>query len=289
VFLTDVALIAAMSCVTGIGYHLAVYGDPGEFSSFVQVGIFGASIFAVTNAFRGEYWLANFLVFEPHARRTIKLWNVTLICLLMLGFLARISVDYSRGWIVLFYLVTLAALILERRLVVRVTARARTAGLLSSQRVFLIGTGAQIGAFVHRYEPWRLGLAIVGCRFLTPVKADAPEAERRAALERDLAAAVAGVRSLGPDAIYLLLPWSATATIERCAETFLALPVEIHLGPEQILHRFEDVELAKLGALASLKLTRYRGWKWRRSASSISSSRQPQSCCSPRSSSPWPR
>ena len=29
----------------------------------------------------------------------------------MLGFLAQITVDYSRGWIVLFYIATFAALI----------------------------------------------------------------------------------------------------------------------------------------------------------------------------------
>ena len=40
-----------------------------------------------------------------------------------------------------------------------------------------------------------------------------------------------------------MMPWSATETIEHCAETFLTLPVEIHLGPEQILHRFDEVEL----------------------------------------------
>ena len=72
----------------------------------------------------------------------------------------------------------------------------------------------------------------------------------------DLAEATASVRSVEPDAIFLLLPWSATDTIERCADAFLTLPVEIHLGPEQILHKFEDVELSKLGPLASLQLTR---------------------------------
>ena len=75
-------------------------------------------------------------------------------------------------------------------------------------------------------------------------------------LDRDLAEAVASVRSLEPDAIYLLLPWSATEIIDRCAKTFLALPVEIHLGPERILHKFDEVELAKVGPLASLQLTR---------------------------------
>jgi Undecaprenyl-phosphate glucose phosphotransferase len=256
IFLTDVGLIVAMSCVTGIAYHLLAYGDRGNVASFLQVGLLAASIFAISNLFRREYRLPNFFSFKPHARRTIQLWNVTLICLLMLGFLAQISVDYSRAWILLFYVMTLAALIVERYVIVRVTALARAAGLLSAQRIFLIGTGANVGAFVNRYEPWGLGINIVGCRFLTPVVAATPAEERRAILDRDLAEAVASVRCLEPDAIFVLVPWSATDTIDRCAETFLALPVEIHLGPERVLHKFEEAKLSMLGPVASLQLTR---------------------------------
>jgi Undecaprenyl-phosphate glucose phosphotransferase len=156
----------------------------------------------------------------------------------------------------LFYVTTLAALIVQRYIIVRTTALARAAGLLSAQRIFLIGTGTHVGSFINRYEPWTLGINIVGCRFLTPVVATAPTEARRAILDRDLAEAVASVRSLEPDAIFVLLPWSATETIDRCAETFLALPVEIHLGPEQVLHKFEEAKLSTLGPLASLQLTR---------------------------------
>lgn len=108
IFLIDVALIVAMSCITGIAYYLVAYGYPGDIASFAQVGVLAASIFAISNLFRREYRLPNFFSVKPHARRTIQLWNVTLIGLLMLGFLARISVQYSRGWIVLFYITTLA-------------------------------------------------------------------------------------------------------------------------------------------------------------------------------------
>jgi Undecaprenyl-phosphate glucose phosphotransferase len=255
-FLTDIALIVAMSCFTGVAYHLVVYGNSGDVFSFVQGGVVAASIFAISNLFRREYRLPNFFSFKAHGRRTVQLWNVTLICLLMLGFLAQISVEYSRGWIVLFYVVTLAALIVLRYVIVRLSSLARAAGLLSAQRIFLIGTGAQVGAFINRYEPWTLGINIVGCRFLTPVIATAPAERRNAILDHDLAEAVAGVRRLEPDAIFVLLPWSATAAIERCAETFLALPVEIHLGPEQILHKFDEVKLSTLGPVASLQLVR---------------------------------
>jgi Undecaprenyl-phosphate glucose phosphotransferase len=108
----------------------------------------------------------------------------------------------------------------------------------------------------NRYEPWKLGINIVGCRFLTPVVASAPVEERRAILDRDLAEAATSVRQLEPDAIFVLLPWSATETIDRCAETFVSLPVEIHLGPEQVLYKFEEARLSTLGPVASLQLTR---------------------------------
>jgi hypothetical protein len=221
--------------------------------------VLAASIFAISNIFRGEYRLPNFFAFWPHARRTIQLWNVTLICLLMLGFMARISVDYSRGWIVLFYFATLAGLIVLRCLIVRLTALARAADLISAQRICLIGTGAHIGAFIQHYEPWTLGLDIVGCRFLAPVAVTVSAEARRAVLDRDLVEAAASVRSIEPDAIYRLLPWSATEIIDRCAETFLALPVEIHLGPERILHKFYEVELTKIGPLDRVRpITTYR-------------------------------
>jgi Undecaprenyl-phosphate glucose phosphotransferase len=256
IFLTDVALILAMSSLTGVAYHLAAYGKSGDVSSYAEVGVLAASIFAVTNLFRREYRLPNFFSFKTHGRRTIHLWNVTLICLLMIGFLAQKSVDYSRGWIVLFYVATLAALLVERYAVVRIAALARASGVLSAQRIFLIGTGADVGAFVNRYEPWTLGINIVGCRFLTPVVASAPAEQRNALLDRDLAEATASVRKLEPDAIFVLMPWSATETIERCAEAFASLPVEIHLGPEQVLHKFEQAHLSTLGPVASLQLTR---------------------------------
>ncbi len=64
------------------------------------------------------------------------------------------------------------------------------------------------------------------------------------------------VRGLEPDAVFVLAPWSATETIDRCAETFLRLPVEIHLGPEQVLYKFEEAKLSTLGPIASLQLTR---------------------------------
>jgi exopolysaccharide biosynthesis polyprenyl glycosylphosphotransferase len=113
-----------------------------------------------------------------------------------------------------------------------------------------------VNAFINRYQPWSHGINIVGCRFMTPVAANASAVMREATLDQDFDEAVASVRSLAPDAVFLLLPWSATDAIQRCAEIFTTLPVEIHVGPEPILYKFEEVKLSKLGPMTSLQLTR---------------------------------
>src|ERR1700730_2806570 len=76
IFLTDIAFIVAMSCLTGIAYHLAAYGKPGNITLFTQVAILAAATFALSNMYRAESRLPNFCRFKPHVGRTIQVWNV---------------------------------------------------------------------------------------------------------------------------------------------------------------------------------------------------------------------
>jgi Undecaprenyl-phosphate glucose phosphotransferase len=245
-----------MACATGVGYHLVIHDQAGEISSFLQVGGVAAIIYVALNVFRGDYALPAYLSFKPHVKRAFQHWNITLLCLLMVGFLAKVTVIYSRGWMFLFYVTTIVALLALRYALVNATVRGSGAGLISAQRIFLVGTGRHIGEFIARYQPQYLGVSVVGCHFLTPVGREATDEMRRNVFEADIEAAIQGARSVEPDAIFLVMPWSATDAIRRCAESFMALPVEIHLTPERILDRFENVTLTKLGPMASLQLTR---------------------------------
>src|SRR5262249_35101864 len=141
-------------CITGVGYHLAAYGERGDVASFVNVGLLAAIIFVIPNLARGEYKLGMLFQFKPQWRHAIHVWNVTFICLLALGFLAKITVVYSRGWMILFYLSTIPLLLLFRYAIVQAAIAASAAGLVSARRVFLVGAGNQIAAFLNRYEPW---------------------------------------------------------------------------------------------------------------------------------------
>ena len=58
------------------------------------------------------------------------------------------------------------------------------------------------------------------------------------------------------DDVLIIEPWSDTETIDRLVEGFMRIPVTIHLGPERIFDRFQDIHIAKAGGIASLQLGR---------------------------------
>jgi len=253
---SDVAIIIAMSALTGAIYHLLVYGEIGPWTDFLLVGGAAAILFVLPGVMRGYYSLANYFSFKPHIRRAFLLWNVTFLCLLALGFLAKTTEIYSRGAIILFYAAGMPAILLSRSALVRAVILGSKFGLVSAQKVFLIGSEADIGAFVRRYQPWNIGLHIVGTGPLTALPDGACATDRSAALSADISRAIEATRVRRPDAVFIIAPWSETELIEQCVEELLTIPVEIHLGPERILDRFDNVRISKLGGMATLQLTR---------------------------------
>jgi hypothetical protein len=214
--------IIAMSYLTGICYHLIIHGEYGDSAMFLNLGMITAGLFLIPRLFRGEYKVAAFFEFEPHIHRAFITWNITFVCLLAIAYFTKISIVYSRGWMLLFYISAFPPLILLRYIFVHTTASLNSAGLVFARRVFLIGSGQQIDDFIGRYQPWSLGINVVGCRFLTPLPRDASNRQRQETVERDLLEAANCVRDLEPDSIFLVFPWSATELINRCADRFMS-------------------------------------------------------------------
>src|SRR6202007_2273288 len=96
----------------------------------------------------------------------------------------------------------------------------------------------------------------VGTARLTPFAAGATAAQRRQVLDADLKRAIQCERPASRESVFVIAPWADIATIDRCVEELLTVPVEIHLGPERILDRFDQVRISKFGSMATLQLTR---------------------------------
>ena len=229
--LGDAVAIVVMAAITGVTYHEIVYSSAGDVLSFLRVGAVLAAVVVISNLFRGEYQLSNFLRLTPHARRTAQLWNVTFVCLLIVGFVGKVTDFYSRGWFVLYYVSGLLTLLALRYIAVQLVHRSAVAQLIATKRVFLIGNAGEIERFLAAYEPRRGGIEIIGCRFLSETALSGTPTARQKALQRELVGILPSIRQVEPDAIFIITSWSDQAVIDGCIESLLTLPTEIHLGP----------------------------------------------------------
>src|SRR5262249_38273066 len=173
-----------------------------------------------------------------------------------IGFVIKMTDVYSRGATILLYVAGFPALMLARHALVSAVVQGSRIGLVTARRVFLVGTGSGIIAFLRQHQPCKAGLHSFGTAPLTPVAADASSARREDHLRADLTQAIDAARQLAPDAVFIVAPWSDTETIDRCVHELLTLPAEIHLGPERILARFGRARISRLGEITSLQLTR---------------------------------
>ena len=249
----DAATVILASVGTGILYHKLAYQDAGQLADYVKVGLMTALLYLIPCIYRDEYLITKHLKFDLRPVQIIRYWTFAFVCLVILGFLTKTSVLYSRGWLVSFYAAGLILLLCIYALRTLAFEAANRLGLIAGQRLFLVGGEADIREFTQRYNLLTLGCRIVGIAHLSsPEDPLLPKSSLR--LDESLDRAVAKARALAPDNIMVIAPWSNQATIDRCIDAFMTLPCSISLAPERILERFDEISIEKLGPIASLHL-----------------------------------
>lgn len=243
----DFCAVALAAAASKVIYKLATFGLFPDVEPVTELGVVVGALVVISNIQRNEYAIRRFESFSGHFGRCISVWNLAFFCVFALGFATKTTDVFSRGATGVLYVVGLIALGGMRVVMVRLANATKRAGLLPLRRLVVVGFENQLSAFVRRYDLSKSGMEIVSATMLR---------EGEAHLGDDLALAAATVRMLRPDDIFIAVPWSQTKTIEACVDTFLRTPAEIHLGPEAILDRFSEAEVAQLGPISSLNLTR---------------------------------
>jgi Undecaprenyl-phosphate glucose phosphotransferase len=249
----DAATIILLSVATGAAYHQLVYNTSGLITDYLQTGVLVAWLYLLPKILRREYEVTHYINFKDYPVQSIHMWNLAFACLIALAFLTKTGETYSRGWIVMFYGSGMAAIVLVHALVARVIKAGYRKGVVATRRLFLVGSVANVRDFMRQYSPEESGLEIVGTAFL-PEVTNASEIPQ--GLHSSLQDAVAYARALHPDDVFIVTPWSHQHLIDQCIEAFMTVPASIHLGPEQILDRFEHVAIEKTGSVSSLHLLR---------------------------------
>lgn len=241
----DALAIMAAALISELFYESSV-NNYGSANSMVLVGSMVAALFVLPNATRREYRIDNYLKLNGQVIRTASLWSAVLLSILAIGFVAKVTAEYSRGATILFTVLGFIALVGWRISAVLLVRKFVRPGSALSRRIYLVGHENEIAIFRGRYEAAMVGMDIVGAFAL----------RGHSRMPQDLALAVAEARALRPDEVFIILPWSHKKAIDACVDAFRQLPAAIHLGPEPLLWRFPDAHLSEVGCVPSLDLVR---------------------------------
>ncbi len=253
--LVDFVTVAAIVVAVSVPYHLVMSGYRGNFDIMIRLALTLASIFVFTNLLQQRYRLNRYLSKKGQVLEAFNVWNVTMVAFVAVGFMTRVIDDYSRAVVVLTYLTGICLVPLVRHGVVKVISLASKTGRITGQRVLLIGREGDITSLMTRHQPWNSGMSIEEMMVFSEPKPGSSNEHRDELLTADLAHAVHRARTAKPDGVFIALPWSERVRIERCVEAFMTVPVSIHLAPEEVMDRFDNPRIVRIGSMASLELT----------------------------------
>ncbi|NEU13042.1 exopolysaccharide biosynthesis polyprenyl glycosylphosphotransferase [Methylobacterium sp. BTF04] len=258
VAVADVLTILGTAALIEAAYYYVVLGalpEVGSTGSF-EISVLVALFVVLTNIVREEYSIETQLSHGPHLRRTATLWLMAWALVLVVGFATKTTNDVSRIVSLGFFFAGLPAVVLVRFAMVGVVRGAITPNSASINRIHLVGYEEDIARFYANNDTEALGLRVIGTSYLRSIDPMGDALSRRSQMSEDLDLAVSVVRFLRPDDVFILVPWSDSADIERCIDAFLRVPAALHLRPGSVMDRFPDLKVARVGRLSGINIGR---------------------------------
>jgi len=247
------AAIAAVVDLSGFAvaaaaaYMLTPY-DSSDVSNVVdRIGMLAstmATFFVTITVLKCHYGPALYLSYSAQVEKTTTAFSLAFLFTAAIGVATGATAEVLCARSVALLGLSLPAVLVGRFILVRrVKTSVERAGL-TTRRIMLVGTEAEIDAFYRRFPPEEGGMRVVTAAVL----------RGQDTLTDDLTLAATMTRVLRADDVFILAPWSDTETVETCLEAFLCVPAAVHLGPGPMLDRLAQARIVKTGRIASLAL-----------------------------------
>ena len=234
----DACLIVLCCLVSEVGYHWLIGGRVPESLSLCAVGALASVIYILRMNGNGYYELQEVAKPRLEVREILLCWFTTGLLLALIAFLLKISEAYSRGGFVVFYLLSPIVLLIARKTVKVLLARAVARGVIGGYDTILIGDADEM-AVLRRDDLLALCGAPDVNRFT--LSQDDDEEVRSSKDVQIIRAAASFVRRHNCRQILVALPWRSTDRIELIKDQIKTVAVAARLLPDISVRALSDV------------------------------------------------
>jgi Undecaprenyl-phosphate glucose phosphotransferase len=261
VMILDAAVVVGCSILAHLGYavlylklHPAIWGNAG-------LGLISALLTVIALVRAKSYEFDNLIDFVGQIGRVLSAWVVGVLVLVALGVLLKVAEDYSRGWLLVSFVLTPTMLLAERSLVAALLLRWTEQGYLR-RNVAIVGAGPlseRLCSYIESRGP-RMGLRVIGIfdDRRTRVR-DKVSSIPVLGTVQDL---ISYARNYRLDEVIIALPWSAETRVASLVEELSTLPADIRLCPDLVGLRFLDRPYSRMGEIGLLHVNQRPIAEW---------------------------
>lgn len=253
--LTQAVIEAVAVAIAGVAIALLL-GDrisSAGMDTYIRASLVGAALYVLIADITGCYEPSAQFSLSEAWNRTLRAWLTTGLLVATLGFVLKISEDFSRLWAGLWFVGGLLCVIAMRTLVTALSRKLRQRGIFN-QRVAIFGAGTQ-GAKLGRYIRSHDGLIITIVGYYDERSGDrAPADVGGIPVRGKLVDLVADIRKGLIDQVIVALPWAAEGRVQEVVGQLALTPVRIRLAPDLANFAFAQRPVMMLGEVPVLSL-----------------------------------
>jgi undecaprenyl-phosphate galactose phosphotransferase/putative colanic acid biosynthesis UDP-glucose lipid carrier transferase len=244
-------MIILGSVISGVGYHLQVFGHVGDVESFIGIGCNAAFIFVLLARSQGMYRPAAIHSKPRQLRSLFMAWCVVLFATVALLFLLKVAHSYSRGSIVAFGVLGLFLLTAWHVVVRKLVRGAIADGSIAGQPAIVIGERQEL----DHYASLNL-LQAYGVREIARVELPDDLDARNLGVESVLRNAVDVAQRGRAELVLLVLKWTDWGRYEAIREHLRVLPLPVFLLPDSPVRSILTQPLAEMGSEIAIEVQR---------------------------------
>ncbi len=190
--------------------------------------------------------------------RVAGIWTALFSVLIILAFLTKTSEQFSRGWVLSWYIIGLVGVIGVRAMLAKLMARWQKQGRFL-RRIAVIGASDQVGKVLDWVNvDQKSNYAIAGIfgveDHLTPEVAGSRKEEIE--ISGNVEDLIEAVRKGRVDEILVALPWTDEEKLLALFRKLSILPVNVRLAPDSIIFRLPQFGFRSLTQVPILNVMR---------------------------------
>jgi Undecaprenyl-phosphate glucose phosphotransferase len=250
----DLLVILLASALSGVGYQrlfLEGTGDPG---TFLAIGaLVFANFFALTSA-QHNYRPTSLINIGRQIRYVTLNWLFIFFILTAVAFTLKISQTFSRGSTLSFLVIGWCSLLLFRTALAHYLKGALADGAFAQQRIILVTERGEQSTSRALAELRQCGYSSVRTFELTPSEVGATGMSQ--SLNQKIQDVISASQAEKVDYIFLLMKWSRPHLINNLVRTLRALPIPVHLLPDENVSTFLSARAGNIGTTFTVELQR---------------------------------